>query len=410
MESNIEEELNIKIEKTLSQYSKAEMQYERGIANYYKGNYDESLECFRECWAENNLILEVRPSDTPYITSNAPLWIAHILYMQGKKEKLAVHLRRCRQIYNQYEYIIRPDNQFNSIDVETELFSTDIRRLSNNHRDSRAIDKFYSKILDNYNHNNKNKGSLYAHILLGWADNCGLANNKKKEKELLQQAEQFCNSNSNTKWNFPTVIEQFIRNDSIAYAEGHTIIGRYLGQTGYKTKEPDKKETPVSERAPLNRKKGQKLDLSKEKPIYKGEFQVRHTNGDSFKFSEPFSGRYLCIEITSNHSGQEYACIHKIGLYDYLGKPINNKDFKIIYADSEDNIYGNYTANNIISNEYGKWWCSAKGAKLPHYVVIDLGKEYKLSRIDIKKLQRKECFIGDIKEFNLYLKSTPFNF
>ena len=133
-------------------------------------------------------------------------------------------------------------------------------------------------------------------------------------------------------------------------------------------------------RGKAHRKPGETLNLSGEA---KGlEVNFPKTNGwKSAKFATPLRGRYVCIEAIGT-AGDEQACIAELYFKDETGERLSREPWKVRYADSEDIKTGNHAADKIYDLQESTYWSTEKGAKFPHYIVIDLGKVRNLTEFE----------------------------
>ena len=88
---------------------------------------------------------------------------------------------------------------------------------------------------------------------------------------------------------------------------------------------------------------------------------------------EPRTARYVCLETLSSYQGP-YASVAEFDLLDEEGKPLDRRNWKVIYADSEEVSSGDLATNAIDGNPATKWhtqWTGSPPAQ-PHTLVIDL--------------------------------------
>lgn len=88
-------------------------------------------------------------------------------------------------------------------------------------------------------------------------------------------------------------------------------------------------------------------------------------------FAAQAKGRYVAIECQSVHSGKAVS-IAEIYLLGADGKRLSREQWSVKYADSE-NERGNNTGDKAFDLQESTYWQTAKGAALPHLLVIDLG-------------------------------------
>ncbi len=157
-----------------------------------------------------------------------------------------------------------------------------------------------------------------------------------------------------------------------------------------------------------HRKEGQSLDLTGETPCKTGEFAAG--NGwQEVRFDQPVTGRYLCIEASDSHDDREYACIAEWHMLDEKGRRISREPWTVAYADDEDVASGNKTADKIFDLQESTYWSTNKGAKFPHFIVLDLGAEHTLG--GFQYLPRAEQGApGCVRDYKIYVKNEPFKF
>ena len=159
---------------------------------------------------------------------------------------------------------------------------------------------------------------------------------------------------------------------------------------------------------PIHRTEGQNLNLSDETAIASGQFKAG--NGwQEVKFSQPQTGRYVCLEGLNNWAGDDIACVAELYLLDENGERLSREPWKIAYADSEDIITGNRAGDKIYDLQESTFWSTVKGVKFPHQIVIDLGKERTVTALQY--LPRMESNVpGAIKDYKIYVKKDNFKY
>lgn len=155
-----------------------------------------------------------------------------------------------------------------------------------------------------------------------------------------------------------------------------------------------------------HRESGENLDLAGINPVASGSFQPG--NGwQEIRFDEPASGQFVCLEALSSINGKDYASIAELYLLDENGERLSREPWTIYYADSEDVKGVNRSADKIFDLQESTFWSTARGAKFPHSVVIDLGGNKTVSALQY--LPRMESDVpGAIKDFKVYVSPTPF--
>lgn len=161
----------------------------------------------------------------------------------------------------------------------------------------------------------------------------------------------------------------------------------------------------------LHRKKGETLDLSAEVPSDTGSFSA----GQGWKevtFSKMVEGQYFCLEALSAQNPKDNsASIAEIELIGADGQSIPRAKWKIVYADSEEVMSGNHSAEKIFDQQESTIWATSRtGEKVvyPHQVVVDMGENNKVA--GFKYLPRTDKSTnGNIKSYNFYVKTSLFS-
>ena len=165
----------------------------------------------------------------------------------------------------------------------------------------------------------------------------------------------------------------------------------------------------LREKAPeTHRKDGQNLNLKAEKPVMTGTFKAG--NGwQEVRFEKPVAGRYFCLEGVSNYDGTNIAAVAEMDVLGEDGKPVSRENWKIVYADSEETRSGNRTADKVFDLQESTFWQTVDNTAYPHQIVIDLGKEYKVT--GFRMLPRAEAGApGLIKDYKVYVKKADFTY
>ena len=127
----------------------------------------------------------------------------------------------------------------------------------------------------------------------------------------------------------------------------------------------------------LNREKAVKHNNPKDRPdlsTIKPALTTQFATGNGWQrvaFAAQAKGRYVAIECQSVHSGNAVS-IAEIYLTGADGKRLSREQWSVKYADSE-NERGNNTGDKAFDLQESTYWQTAKGAALPHLLVIDLG-------------------------------------
>lgn len=160
-----------------------------------------------------------------------------------------------------------------------------------------------------------------------------------------------------------------------------------------------------------HRKFGQNLDLTGEKPYYKGSFNPG--NGwQHIRFGSSEKTRYFCLEAINSQGSDDYTAIAELEILGEDGKPLPRQHWKVVYADSEETGAANNIASNVFDLQESTFWhtnYTATKTKHPHQIIIDLEEEKTVSGFSY--LPRPEAGKpGMIKDYRIYLKLKPFKF
>ena len=155
------------------------------------------------------------------------------------------------------------------------------------------------------------------------------------------------------------------------------------------------------EKSQTHNNPGDKPDLNSVAPVAKGAFAAG--NGwQMVTFDAPQKGRYVAIEALSTQKGNDDVAIAEIYLRDAEGHRLSREPWTIKYADSEEIRRGNNTADKTYDLQESTYWRTGKGAKLPHLMVIDLGREQTVSGLDYLP-RAEEGAPGSIKDYRIFV-------
>lgn len=142
-------------------------------------------------------------------------------------------------------------------------------------------------------------------------------------------------------------------------------------------------------------------DLSNVVPATTGRFTL--DNGwQGVKFASPVRGRYIALDVRSVYGGGNMASVAEIYAVGDDGKRLTREPWTVKYADSEDAVNGNMTADKAYDLQESTYWQTEKNAPLPHLLVIDLGSEQTISGIEY--LPRAEQGVpGCIQDYAVYV-------
>jgi beta-galactosidase len=162
----------------------------------------------------------------------------------------------------------------------------------------------------------------------------------------------------------------------------------------------------------LSRKPGQELKLAGETAILKGTFDATET-WKEVNFEQPSVGRYFCFEaLNAQNKNDISATVAEIELIGKDGKAISPKKWKLLYADSEEITTSNNVGSFVFDKQESTMWQTqliGKKSNYPHQIVIDLGQNEEIK--GLRYLPRTDGGkTGIIKDYNVYFKTSPFNF
>lgn len=141
-------------------------------------------------------------------------------------------------------------------------------------------------------------------------------------------------------------------------------------------------------------------DLGSMKAVKSGSFSPG--NGWQKVRFPATEGRYLALEIISNHSADEESAIAEAYACGKDGERISRESWTVHYADSEDILRGNHTADKVFDLQESTFWCAGPGDDGKHVIVIDLGETTVLTGFEY--LPRAEQGApGSIKDYRIYL-------
>lgn len=163
-------------------------------------------------------------------------------------------------------------------------------------------------------------------------------------------------------------------------------------------------KTPIYDKLPYKNRKanGEAPKLNEMKPVLSSSFE----GGNGWKqvnLATPAKGRFLVFEAVDTYDGTGRPAIAEMYVLDAKGERMPREGWTVDYISSEDNEGVNRTGDKIFDLQESTYWTTAKGAKAPAVVVIDLGRNATVSAIQY--LPRMEPGApGAVKDFRLYMK------
>jgi beta-galactosidase len=142
-------------------------------------------------------------------------------------------------------------------------------------------------------------------------------------------------------------------------------------------------------------------------PAYEGEFAPGAAT-QNVTFGKPVEGSQFCLESLNAFDGKQYAAVAEISLLDKNGKTINQSNWTIAYASSEEGRKEDGQALNAINGQSTDHWHTAfsgaaASAGHPHRLVIDLGKRVEVAGLRYTPRQGAEGVTGRIKQYRAYV-------
>jgi len=121
------------------------------------------------------------------------------------------------------------------------------------------------------------------------------------------------------------------------------------------------------------------------------------------------TARYFCLESLSSLAGDPFASASELYLLDPSGVRLDRAGWTVPWVESEELVAEDGRAENAIDGDRESIWHTGWGSGQPphpHSLVVDLGEETGVA--GFVYLSRTGNAPGKIREFNLYLRSTPF--
>lgn len=146
------------------------------------------------------------------------------------------------------------------------------------------------------------------------------------------------------------------------------------------------------------------LHLDGVAPAMEGEFAPGAMTQD-VHFAAPLHGRQFCLESLDAFDGKQFAAVAEIALLDSAGKPLDESNWTIAYASSEEASKVDGSALNAINGQVTDYWLTARaaGATHPHRLVIDLGKNAEVAGMRYTPRQGPDGVTGRIRHYRVYV-------
>mgnify|MGYP002522753738 FL=1 len=122
----------------------------------------------------------------------------------------------------------------------------------------------------------------------------------------------------------------------------------------------------------------------------------------TIRFSQPVRGRYIALQALSTQTGGDEVAVAEVYALNAQGARISREAWTVKYADSEDILRGNNTADKVFDLQESTYWRTEKGSALPHLMVIDLGSEQILTGFDYLP-RAEQSAPGSIRSYRLFV-------
>jgi signal transduction histidine kinase len=148
-----------------------------------------------------------------------------------------------------------------------------------------------------------------------------------------------------------------------------------------------------------------RLELNSANVVLTGQFS-EGMEVQEVKFDHPAQGRFFCLETLSAHDGRAYAAVAELDLLDASGQALNRRDWKIVYADSEEQEREDGSAENVLDGKPETYWhtqWSSGSPNHPHHLVLDLGKTCTVAGARYLPRPGTGMVGGRIKNYRMYV-------
>lgn len=125
-------------------------------------------------------------------------------------------------------------------------------------------------------------------------------------------------------------------------------------------------------------------------------------------FAQALTGRQFCLEALSAFDGKQHTAVAEIALLDKNGKTLNQSNWTIAFASSEESGKEDGSALNAINGQATDFWHTAysgaaANAPHPHRLIIDLGKAVEVAGLRYTPRQGADGVTGRILEYRAYV-------
>jgi beta-galactosidase len=138
-------------------------------------------------------------------------------------------------------------------------------------------------------------------------------------------------------------------------------------------------------------------------PVHSGTFAAG-ADTQTIRFITPAIGKFFCLESVNAHDGKPYAAVAEMDLLDSSGSPISHYGWTIAYADSEERVGEDGSAENAIDGQTANFWHTewkSSAPDHPHRLILNLGKTQTISGFIY--VPRPGGGGGRIKDYRIYV-------
>lgn len=137
---------------------------------------------------------------------------------------------------------------------------------------------------------------------------------------------------------------------------------------------------------------------------------LKQMGWQAFQFKNTITLRHLALQTLSSYD-DALSCLSELDVLDEHGKPMTKDTWKVVYANSEEEMANEGFADYLIDGDLGTYWHSdwhKEGDQHPHTVIIDLGEISNASGLRLR--HRNVTQAGVVKDFKVYARPQFFLF
>ena len=117
----------------------------------------------------------------------------------------------------------------------------------------------------------------------------------------------------------------------------------------------------------------------------------------------PTPARYVALQALSSQKGDDFANAAELNVLDEHGQPIPQDQLHVAYADSEENLSDDGSADNVLDGDPSTLWhtqYNGGSPPHPHLIVLDLGRARTVT--GLQYTPRDSDSPGRIKDYRVY--------